>query len=65
MIFTVEPGVYIPANDKSVPEEYRGIGIRIEDDILVKAGKPEILTDGLPRYADEIEKFMSRHKPSV
>jgi Xaa-Pro aminopeptidase len=61
MVFTVEPGVYIPANDKTVPEEYRGIGIRIEDDVVIKAGKPEILTEGLPRYADEIEKFMKRH----
>jgi Xaa-Pro aminopeptidase len=58
MIFTVEPGIYISTQDKSVPEEYRGIGVRIEDDVLVTRSKPEILTDGLPRYTAEIEKFM-------
>ncbi len=59
MVFTVEPGLYFLPNDKSVPAKYRGIGIRIEDDILVKAKGPgEILTEGLPRYAEEIEIHM-------
>ena len=59
MVFTVEPGIYFLPEDKSVPAKYRGIGVRIEDDILVKPkGIGEILTTGLPRYADEIEVHM-------
>jgi Xaa-Pro aminopeptidase len=61
MIFTVEPGLYFLPDDKTVPAEYRGIGIRIEDDVIVKAkGPAEIITTDLPRYAAEIEDFMSR-----
>lgn len=59
MITTVEPGLYFMENDESVPAEYRGIGVRIEDDILITAGKPENLTADLPRYAAEIEKYMA------
>jgi Xaa-Pro aminopeptidase len=63
MVLTVEPGLYFLPNDKSVPAEYRGIGVRIEDDIVVKAkGSAEILTTGLPRYASEIESFMAKRK---
>jgi len=59
MVFTVEPGIYFLPEDKSVPAKYRGIGVRIEDDILVKSRGPgEILTKGLPRYAEEIEIHM-------
>jgi Xaa-Pro aminopeptidase len=61
MVLTIEPGLYFLPGDKTVPEEYRGIGVRIEDDVLVKArGPAEILTTGLPRYAAEIEKFMAK-----
>jgi Xaa-Pro aminopeptidase len=60
MVFTVEPGLYFLPNDKTVPAEYRGIGVRIEDDVLVRSkGAAEIITVGCPRYADEIEKAMS------
>jgi Xaa-Pro aminopeptidase len=58
MVFTVEPGLYFQTSDKSAPRTYKGIGVRIEDDVVVTTGKPEILTEGLPRYAVEIEKFM-------
>jgi Xaa-Pro aminopeptidase len=61
MVFTVEPGLYFLPDDKTVPAEYRGIGVRIEDDVIVKAkGPAEIITTDLPRYAAEIENFMSR-----
>jgi Xaa-Pro aminopeptidase len=49
MVLTVEPGVYIPPNDKSVPERWRGIGIRIEDDIAVTKGAPEVMTAMVPK----------------
>lgn len=58
MVFTVEPGLYFLEQDEKAPKEFRGIGVRIEDDILVTETGTEILTDGLPRYADEIEAFL-------
>ncbi|HYC33690.1 MAG TPA: Xaa-Pro peptidase family protein, partial [Gemmatimonadales bacterium] len=51
MVFTVEPGIYLP-------EE--GVGIRIEDDVLVTASGYELLTAGIPRTAEEVERAMSR-----
>ncbi len=58
MVLTVEPGLYIPPNDKSAPSKYRGIGIRIEDDILVKADGNHNLTSKVPKEIDEIEAIM-------
>jgi Xaa-Pro aminopeptidase len=58
MVQTVEPGLYFQLDDLTVPEEYRGIGVRIEDDILVTADGNENLSAGLPRQADEIEAWM-------
>ena len=49
MVITVEPGLYIAADDDTVPEEYRGIGIRIEDDIVIRAEGPENLTASAPK----------------
>lgn len=60
MTFTVEPGLYIPANDKSAPAELRGIGIRIEDNILVTDKGCEVLTSIAPKEVDDIEKVMSQ-----
>ena len=60
MVLTVEPGIYFQADDLTVPEEYRGIGVRIEDDILVTDGGSENLSGGLPRSADEVEAWMAR-----
>lgn len=57
MIFTVEPGIYI-SNDDDIPEEYRGIGIRIEDDILITENGHINLTDGLAKEIAEIEQLM-------
>ncbi|MFJ9322302.1 aminopeptidase P family protein [Streptomyces globisporus] len=59
---TVEPGLYFQADDLTVPEEYRGIGVRIEDDILVTEDGNRNLSDSLPRRADEVEAWMARLK---
>jgi Xaa-Pro aminopeptidase len=58
MVLTVEPGLYFQPDDLTVPEEYRGIGVRIEDDILVTADGRENLSAGLPRTPDEVESWM-------
>jgi Xaa-Pro aminopeptidase len=58
MVLTVEPGLYI-APDADVPEEYRGMGIRIEDDILITASGIENLTASVVKDADAIEALMA------
>ena len=60
MIFTIEPGLYFQPDDLTVPEEYRGIGVRIEDDILVTESGAENLSIGIPRTADDVEAWLSR-----
>jgi Xaa-Pro aminopeptidase len=60
MVLTIEPGLYLPRGDATVPERYRGLGIRIEDDVLVTGNRHEILTDGLPREARQIQRIMRR-----
>jgi Xaa-Pro aminopeptidase len=60
MVLTVEPGLYFQEDDLLVPEELRGIGIRIEDDILVTADGSRNLSAALPRELDEIEAWMDR-----
>ena len=62
MIFTIEPGLYFHADDLLVPEELRGIGVRIEDDVLVTATGVENLSAALPRTVDEIEAWMASHR---
>ncbi|MFJ3702508.1 MULTISPECIES: aminopeptidase P family protein [unclassified Streptomyces] len=59
---TVEPGLYFQADDLTVPEEYRGIGVRIEDDILVTEDGNRNLSAALPRRSDEVEAWMARLK---
>ena len=59
MVVTVEPGLYVAPELKKVPARWRGIGIRIEDDVVVTRGEPVILTDGVPRDADAIEALMA------
>ncbi len=58
MAMTVEPGIYIPAATPGVARRWWNIGIRIEDDVLVTRGKPEVLTRALPREADAVEKLV-------
>ncbi|WP_308493629.1 aminopeptidase P family protein [Microbacterium terrisoli] len=60
MVFTIEPGLYFQIDDETVPTEFRGIGVRIEDDILVTADGVENLSAALPRTADEVEGWVAR-----
>jgi Xaa-Pro aminopeptidase len=57
MIITVEPGIYISANDNQVEKKWRGIGIRIEDDVLITQKSCKVLTAKLPKRISEIEKL--------
>ena len=59
MVLTIEPGLYVGADDTSVAAKWRGIGIRTEDDVLITADGHRVLTEGLARSADEIEAFMA------
>jgi len=63
MVFTIEPGLYFQVDDLTVPEEYRGIGVRIEDDILMTADGPVNLSSAIPRTADEVEAWVARLNP--
>ncbi|MFD2674178.1 aminopeptidase P family protein [Gulosibacter bifidus] len=58
MVFTIEPGLYFQPDDLTVPAEYRGIGVRIEDDILVTETGAENLSRHIPRTADDVEAWM-------
>lgn len=62
MVLTVEPGIYVPPDDKDAPAKYRGIGIRIEDDVLVTESGNVNLTAKVPKHADEIEEIMAKAK---
>jgi Xaa-Pro aminopeptidase len=55
MMFTIEPGLYVQPTDKDAPSEYRHIGIRIEDDILITDSGCEIMTAGVPKAREEVE----------
>jgi len=59
MVLTIEPGIYIPAKSRGAHRKWWDIGIRIEDDVLVTRQGYEILTDALPRKANEIEALMA------
>ncbi|KAF2369213.1 Peptidase M24 [Trinorchestia longiramus] len=59
-VITVEPGIYIPEGSPHAPARYHGVGIRIEDDVLVTATGCEVLTDHCPRHPDDIEQLMTR-----
>ncbi|PPD48184.1 MAG: Xaa-Pro aminopeptidase [Methylobacter sp.] len=58
MVLTVEPGLYVPVDCKTVDAKWRGIGIRIEDDVLVTAQGHEVLTGGVPKTIADIEALM-------
>jgi Xaa-Pro aminopeptidase len=59
MVFTIEPGMYFQVDDLRVPEELRGIGVRIEDDVLVTADGNENLSAALPRRPEDVEAWMA------
>jgi Xaa-Pro aminopeptidase len=61
-VLTVEPGLYFQPEDDLVPEELRGIGIRIEDDVLVTADGCRNLSAGLPRTSDEVESWLAAQR---
>ncbi len=60
MVLTVEPGLYFQEDDLTVPEVYRGIGVRIEDDVLVTEDGHENLSAHIPSQVDEVEAWMAR-----
>lgn len=62
MVVTVEPGVYIPEDAGDVEPRWRGIGIRIEDDVVVGRDGAEVLTDGVPREAEAIEDLLAQSR---
>ena len=58
MVLTIEPGLYIAEDDEDAPERFRGMGIRVEDDILIAADGPINLTEEIPKTIEEIETLM-------
>jgi Xaa-Pro aminopeptidase len=61
-VLTVEPGLYFQPEDELVPAELRGIGVRIEDDVLVTTEGPVLLSAGLPRTADDVESWLAAQR---
>jgi len=59
MVLTVEPGLYFAPETRGLAKKFHGIGIRIEDDVLVTKTGHEVLTDGVPKEPDEIEALMA------
>ena len=59
MVMTVEPGLYIAADNTKVPKQWRGIGIRIEDDVVVTDKGCDVISSGVPKTVDEIEALMA------
>ena len=60
VVMTVEPGIYVAPDAKDVPEKYLGIGVRIEDDVLITQNGYELLSHFAPRSVEAIEKLMSQ-----
>ena len=65
MVFTIEPGLYFHQNDLTVPKEYRGIGVRIEDNVLVTEDGCENLSAGLPRTPQAVERWFAENQLAV
>ncbi|MER7133544.1 aminopeptidase P family protein [Streptosporangium saharense] len=62
-VLTVEPGLYLQPDDLTLPPELRGIGVRVEDDLVVTADGARLMSSGLPRHPDEVEAWMARLLP--
>jgi hypothetical protein len=65
MVLTVEPGIYVSPNNKKVDKRWRGIGIRIEDDVVVTKDGCRVLTDAAPKTVAEIEALMAAEKTTA
>jgi len=65
MVYTVEPGLYIPAGSKGVAKKWWDIGVRIEDDVLITKDGHEVLTRGVPKTVAEIEALMTATQPAA
>jgi len=59
MLFTIEPGLYIAPGSKGVPAKWQGIGVRIEDDVLITRDGHEVITGGVPKEIDEVEELLA------
>ena len=64
-MITIEPGIYIRSDDESVPFKYRGIGIRIEDDVVITSTGNQVLNAKCPKEIDQIEKILINKGPNV
>ena len=60
MVLTVEPGLYFQTDDLTVPARYRGIGVRIEDDVVVTARGMRNLSADIPSEATDVERWMAK-----
>ncbi len=58
MVVTIEPGIYVPLEDHEAPEAFRGLGVRIEDDVLVTEHGHDVLTHACPKTIDELEAII-------
>ena len=59
MVMTVEPGLYFSPTDEMVPEQFRGIGVRIEDDVHITEEGPQVLSEGVPKEIEDVEQQCS------
>ena len=59
MVVTIEPGIYIAPDNTNVDEKWRGIAVRIEDDVVVTKDGNEVITSGVPKARDQIEALMA------
>jgi Xaa-Pro aminopeptidase len=62
-VLTVEPGLYLQPDDLTLPAEFRGIGVRVEDDLVITADGARLMSSALPRHPDEVETWMSALLP--
>ena len=59
-VLTVEPGLYFQADDLTLPEQLRGVGVRVEDDVVVTEDGCRVLSEHLPRRPDDVQAWMAR-----
>ena len=64
MVLTIEPGIYVAEDTEGVDERYRGIGVRIEDDVLVRTGGAEVLSARVPKAIEDIERLIMEARES-